>query len=210
MSQTLVMTPPTPSRRSPGQLGQDVLVAAVKVFSAKGFDGATIRDIATEAGVQIPMVYRHAASKAELFEQAVVGPLKQLVDECLAEGLKPAERGLTPGERSRLFIGLFYDLCREHRGLITAALAAEELTEGGIAGITGGPSPFPEIFDKLAPATALYQHGGDAGDPKMLVRFMFGVVFSTVALDHVYFPPDQPAPSRERVIDELVSFLSQL
>lgn len=48
-----------------------VLDAAEKVFAARGFDGATIRDIAAEAGEPVGTIHHHGGGKNALFQQTV-------------------------------------------------------------------------------------------------------------------------------------------
>jgi len=48
-----------------------VLDAAERIFAARGFDGATIRDIAAEAGEPVGSVHHHGGGKELLFHQAV-------------------------------------------------------------------------------------------------------------------------------------------
>lgn len=43
-----------------------ILIAARKLFAARGFDGVTIRDIGEEAGLTNPALYRHFADKEAL------------------------------------------------------------------------------------------------------------------------------------------------
>ena len=46
-----------------------ILEAAKKIFAAKGFDAATVRDICTEAGVNIALVSRYFGSKSGLYAE---------------------------------------------------------------------------------------------------------------------------------------------
>src|SRR5688572_22066894 len=57
------------SRRQAAALQRrlDVLAAAQRVFSAKGFAAATMADIAAEAGVNVDTLYTSLGTKAELF-----------------------------------------------------------------------------------------------------------------------------------------------
>jgi len=48
-----------------------IVVAALGAFSAHGFDGATTRDIAAQAGVNQGLITYHFASKEELWKAAV-------------------------------------------------------------------------------------------------------------------------------------------
>src|SRR5262245_18182821 len=45
---------------------QEILRAAMKLFSERGFAGTSIRDIAQESGYTNPALYKHFASKEEL------------------------------------------------------------------------------------------------------------------------------------------------
>ena len=46
-----------------------ILDAAKKIFAAKGFGAATVRDICTEAGANIALVSRHFGSKSGLYAE---------------------------------------------------------------------------------------------------------------------------------------------
>src|SRR5436190_20449681 len=52
-----------------------MLEAARAAFVASGFNGATVKGIAADAGVDQAMVYRFFESKEKLFEEAVATPL---------------------------------------------------------------------------------------------------------------------------------------
>lgn len=61
--------PPTDRRIARGQATRTrVLDAAEQLFSAHGFDGVSIRDIASGAGVTLGVVGFHGGSKEELFQ----------------------------------------------------------------------------------------------------------------------------------------------
>ncbi len=75
-----------PSKRSLETRAR-ILDAAETVFSEHGFDGASIRDIATRAGVQTALVNHHGGSKDELFFTVVARraePLSHLRVNALA------------------------------------------------------------------------------------------------------------------------------
>ncbi len=58
-----------------------ILVAAAEVFSARGFEGATLREIADRADVKQPLVVYHFGSKQGLWEAAVDRLWRRMVDE---------------------------------------------------------------------------------------------------------------------------------
>ncbi|HET6392945.1 MAG TPA: TetR family transcriptional regulator [Blastococcus sp.] len=84
---------PAPARRSgrrPGNPGtrDAVLAAARQAFAEKGFDGATIRGIASAAGVDPALVHHYFGSKDKLFLAAIAAPANpaDLLPEALAGG----------------------------------------------------------------------------------------------------------------------------
>ena len=50
---------------------QDILDAAEKLFSRKGFKGTTTKDLAQEAGVHEAILFRHFKNKRELYREIV-------------------------------------------------------------------------------------------------------------------------------------------
>ncbi|MFP3870266.1 MAG: TetR/AcrR family transcriptional regulator [Syntrophobacteria bacterium] len=55
-----------------------ILAAALEVFSAKGFHGATVDEIAEHAGLGKGTVYRHFDSKKRLFSQLILSKVAEL------------------------------------------------------------------------------------------------------------------------------------
>lgn len=58
----------------------DIVAAAVAEFADLGYDGATIRGIATRAGVDPSLVHHYFGTKADLFGQAIGAPMRPDVD----------------------------------------------------------------------------------------------------------------------------------
>lgn len=50
---------------------QDILNAAEKLFSGRGFKGTTTKDLAAEAGVHEAVLFRHFSSKREIYRATV-------------------------------------------------------------------------------------------------------------------------------------------
>ena len=75
-------------RPGPSTTREEILGAARAHFSAHGYDGARLRDIAAEAGVDVALVHYHFKSKDGLFAAALELPvsLSQLMADVLQEG----------------------------------------------------------------------------------------------------------------------------
>src|SRR5690554_6494734 len=57
-----------------------LLEAAARLFAARGYDGVSIEDLGTAAGVSGPAVYRHFASNQDVLAALLVEPSTRLHD----------------------------------------------------------------------------------------------------------------------------------
>ena len=84
-----------------------ILICAKKLFSEKGFEAASTREIAACARVNSALVARYFGSKRELFEEAIlpeldISPMLELDDENFAAQIadlfatKPPKQGFDP------------------------------------------------------------------------------------------------------------------
>jgi len=73
----------------------EILLAAEKLFSDKGFDGASIRDIAKEAGVNVAMISYYFGSKEKLLDALILyrtSSLRLQMESMMMDDLSPLER----------------------------------------------------------------------------------------------------------------------
>jgi AcrR family transcriptional regulator len=67
----------TPRRRlSAPERRKKIIAAAADVFIEQGFSGARTKEIAERAGVTEAFLYRHLASKEEMYEVSILEPLR--------------------------------------------------------------------------------------------------------------------------------------
>ncbi len=59
---------------------ETILLTAARHFSQKGFEGASMEEIAAEAGVTKPAIYYHFRDKAALYEAVLVYRLERLAE----------------------------------------------------------------------------------------------------------------------------------
>jgi TetR/AcrR family transcriptional regulator, mexJK operon transcriptional repressor len=66
------MTPPEQPERGSDRRHREIREAAIGIFLANGYDGATMEDIAVSAGVSKQTVYKHFTDKQNLFADIVL------------------------------------------------------------------------------------------------------------------------------------------
>jgi TetR/AcrR family transcriptional regulator len=107
-----------------------LLETALDFFSRKGFSGTTTKEIAAAAGVTEAIIFRHFATKQDLYN-AVLGHYHQSgqLSECIAQWKSCMDRnddeGLIRAMMERIIQGFRSDL-RVHRVLLFAALEGHE------------------------------------------------------------------------------------
>ncbi|MEX5561993.1 TetR/AcrR family transcriptional regulator [Pseudophaeobacter sp. 1A16562] len=120
-----------PSARSL-QTKARILDAAEALFAERGFEGASLRDIAALAGVQVGLVHHHGGGKEELFHQTVTRRADELADVRLAglERLR-AEDALSLRGLLDVFMRAYVTLARtggphwQHYGRLVAHVSAD-------------------------------------------------------------------------------------
>lgn len=74
---------------------EEILAAATRLFAARGFDGASTREIARDAGAKQSLLFYHFGNKADLYLAAVLDQLEHLaanVQVALATANDPVSR----------------------------------------------------------------------------------------------------------------------
>ncbi|WP_106816638.1 TetR/AcrR family transcriptional regulator [Microbacterium timonense] len=109
-------------RLSSDERRRQILVAALAVFGARGYEGATTDEVARAAGVSQPYVVRLFGSKENLFLATIEDALAQLLAAfraALVTGDADAalEEGITPEKAAAKRIGQAYVDLIEVRGL---------------------------------------------------------------------------------------------
>jgi AcrR family transcriptional regulator len=113
---------PRTGRRPGNQDTRDVILAAARrAFAERGYDKASIRTIATEAGVDPALVHHYFGAKDQLFLATMEAPIDpgRLVPEILAGGLDGA------GER---LVRTFLSVWDSPAGAAAAALFRSAVT----------------------------------------------------------------------------------
>lgn len=91
---------------------EQILAAARQEFLNRGFAGARTSDVARAAGVNIALVYSHFRSKEELFDIAVMAPMRAALEDVIAgmKTLPPDPKGVLQYESMLGFVRALLEL----------------------------------------------------------------------------------------------------
>lgn len=98
-----------------------VLEAARLLFETQGYQGATVRDIARQAGVSVGTVFNAYGSKGEILAEVMRGRLDALYSEF--DRVVPHLRGSTP-DRLRMLFAIHFSFEVQNTRLFLAHIAA--------------------------------------------------------------------------------------
>jgi len=121
--------PPRRARLPAAQRRTEILAAAVIVFGARGYHGASIDLIAREAGVSKALIYEHFASKRELHASL----LAEHVGELFARLEANAALGASGEQRLRGGVSAFFTFVGEHREAFR--LLSRDAADPEVAGV---------------------------------------------------------------------------
>lgn len=118
-----------PARPAKGErTAARILDVAEEMFAQGGFAGTSLRDIAAEVGIQQPGLYRHFASKEELYRlvfERALRPLFDMMDGILAQ----PDTATVPNDLTDRLIDLFALHPNIARLLVRAATAPATRTD---------------------------------------------------------------------------------
>src|SRR5262245_36075968 len=113
------------TRRPRGAPRLLLLQAARTLFARQDYRSTTTREIAEAAGVAEHLLFRSFGSKAALFNEAVVVPFTEVIDDLSSrwDSLIPNPGAAEPIARE--FLGTLYDVFVDNRGLVMTLWAAD-------------------------------------------------------------------------------------
>lgn len=177
MIKELDTTEATHVRMSGDERRSQILQIAIKLFSQNGFRGTTTKEIARAAGVSEAMVFRHFATKDELYHA--------ILDHKACEGraVNPMEticEALTAKDDEQVFYQMILNALNKHEGdpefmrlLFHSALEGHELAEIFIA------ENIVPIYEFMSGYIAQRQNEGAIRpniNPRVIVRAIVGMM----------------------------------
>jgi AcrR family transcriptional regulator len=112
---------------------QQIIEVAIRLFSQKGFRGTTTKEIALAAGVNEAIIFRHFATKSELYA-AIIDHKANPPDGPSLQGM--LDEAIATGDDRRVFESIAFNILEFHerddtamRLLLYSALEGHELAE---------------------------------------------------------------------------------
>jgi AcrR family transcriptional regulator len=195
------------TRRSTAEVQRLILDAATTVFGRKGYQLATTDDIAAEAGVARSVMFRHYASKAELFRATQLQPFIDMLTTFKSSLDQESEIGELWDEQllMRTVVEIVYDSFRAHKNGILA-LAAMEGIDGDVS------REVQDVLNKAfqdvaALSTAENERRGwpSQRNLELSIRSVIGMVAAMSVLEPLFVPQGRKRPSRAQLIDQLTA-----
>ncbi len=122
----------TPQRRLAAEDRRvQLLESAREVFLADGYNGARTRRIAEVAGVNEALLYQHFSSKDEIFEEAVIEPLRRMAAKVIHSGAELPDfdaGGRSQRQLTEAFLAELLATMMDVMPMIGAVLFSDRLT----------------------------------------------------------------------------------
>lgn len=175
--------------------------ASRQLFAARGYSGATTREIARLADVSETLLFRYFGDKATLFDEVVAQPFNRLMQGFLGQHHTRQER--LAGQHDNFTA--VYEMIERNRELFIAVISrkgegSEDAGAPSLNGLLG-------FFDAATQAQLQrYEEQGETPpfDLGLGVRLTFGMLASSILLREWLFPDGAPPQ------EQLVSLIEQL
>jgi len=173
--------------------GEQVLKAAARVFAARGFHQASVREIASEAGISLAGLYYYVPSKADLLYRIAATAFDVLLEN-LGHALGEVK---APDERLRAFVQNHLDFFLRHMDeMKVVSREAEFLTGESQAVVAEKQKRYylrcVEILDELRGSQ------GSSEDLRLSALALFGMMNWL----HAWYRPDRDGDA-DRLADEM-------
>ena len=190
------------ARRATGEVRKLILDAARTSFEQHGYPRSTTRDIADRAGVAEMLLFRNFGTKANLFAEAVLLPLVDLIRDWV-DLIEPSTDADTEN-MERAFIEHLYRTASKNRGLLMSFFATRAFEPAVVEG--HGADMMQAALDDIAIVSEqrLRRLGVDVSDMnvRLASRAGIGMVLAVALLDD-WLLPGRDKPGADEIVDEL-------
>lgn len=190
---------------------QEILDAARRVFSARGYYQATMDEIAADAGVAKGTVYLYYPSKAHLLLACV----KEMMD-ALASGMRDMldeyeGKDVSPVEIIRHAIGIYLDHLNKNKEMLVTAVREGETSAMEIGGEELRREILGHIWGYTEYVSAALERGMNSGvikkgNPLIMALGLIGVA-QNITMYHLYNQPDKDLTE---LLDDIVELVKSM
>lgn len=110
------------TRMSPEERKKQILQSAIGVFVEKGYNGSTTKEIAKAANISEVTLFRHFASKSEIFMESIEPILFTTLKESIT-----ASKDLTPKKQLEYILTERIKLISKNRGVMKLVLMESQI-----------------------------------------------------------------------------------
>ena len=188
------------ARRSTEEIRTRLINAARELFTEKGYEATTTRDICARAEVAQQQLFHNFGSKEGIYEAAFVSPLVELVNQYIAEFANARAHSTLEESISMLVNGLF-DIATVNRTVLLTALCRSALAPDPHAASS-------DLLDHIARTLhemEVIDEPPPGIDVPAAIITTAGMVFGVVLLERMLFPVGSPRFGRERLTAEMIA-----
>jgi len=111
---------------APAAVREDIIRAATRVFSDRGYHAASMAEIAEEVGIRKPSLYHHVRKKEDLLFLIH----ERMVDELIEQTMPVFNSSMTPAEKVRGALTIAMRFVARHRDGVTVFLTEQRAMSG--------------------------------------------------------------------------------
>ena len=115
-----------PDSAAPPRVREDIIAAATRVFSDRGYHAASMAEIAEAVGIRKPSLYHHVRKKEDL----LFAIHEQMIDELIEETMPVFTSSMTPAEKVRGALKIAMSFVARHRDGVTVFLTEQRAVTG--------------------------------------------------------------------------------
>lgn len=186
-----------------------ILKAAHELFTQKGYQATTTKEISVRAGVAEPTLFRHFGSKVDVFEASILEPFTAFVDRWSHSWVDYSTEASVQ-ELAENLVDSLYSLIREERRVFQELMAARS-------------DPKNDLYPAAVAVSAQLRIGlravHDAGleiqakrglfdiDPPATMGAVASMIIGSAVFEDWAFPADKRIPGRTRMVREMTGLI---